>query len=240
MWPFNETWKWMKGVTLFPNLPRQCFSKHRGRNTAGWMEVKIPSYLISLLCSNQNLSLYLKAPMANNERKDKKKKKHLVFSPPTTPRRYTEKSPNNTKHGRQTVGHTIRYTLNWAGIQSAQWRSGLISGGCVLESPGGQLQRGRRGEWAHRLKEAQRNPIRRENNMPPRRGNLILTDSTKAWDLSNALHCGFLAQVHVAHIWRSDRDTRSSAHLFGGLQQRGRLCLPRLLHHLVEDPVLVL
>ncbi len=76
-----------------PKPSRQCFSKHRGRNTAGWMEVKIPSYLISLLCSNQNLSLYLKAPMANNERKDKKKKKHLVFGPPTTPRRYTEKSP---------------------------------------------------------------------------------------------------------------------------------------------------
>lgn len=45
------------------------------------MEVKIPPYLITLLCSNQNLSLYLKAPMANNERKDKKEKKHLVFGP---------------------------------------------------------------------------------------------------------------------------------------------------------------
>lgn len=57
------------------------------------MEVKIPSYLISFLCSNQNLSLYLKAPMANNEHKDKKKKKHLVFAPPPPPADTQRKVP---------------------------------------------------------------------------------------------------------------------------------------------------
>lgn len=125
--------------------------------------------------------------------------------------------------------HSERTMVEWSDIR---WM-------CAW-SPGGQLQRGRHGEWAHRLKEAERNPIRRENNMPPRRGNLILTDSTKAWALIVAFWHRYMWQVFGDRTGRLHSDMRCSAHLFGGLQQRGHFCLSRLLHHLVEDPVLVL
>lgn len=65
-------------------------------------------------------------------------------------------------------------------------------------------------------------------------GKLILTDSTKAWDLSNAVYCRFLAQAFGCVGIKL-----TLLVLFGGVQQRRCLSLSGLLNHFVEDAVLV-